>query len=176
MAWLSRFDRLSPILRLVLKCGRVPAVALVITGVALIGPAAGPGILFTARAGSQVLSKTHPSATATAVRAPTPTTTTEPAPPAPPAATPSAVQPPQSGCDAALAYLRANANPAFTLDCPGNAYGHEAMTCINTAGFCSGSMVIAIADPCPAAYMNEAANSWILYGIRPGPIDPYGSC
>ena len=37
-------------------------------------------------------------------------------------------------------------------------------------------MVIAIAVPCPAAYMNEAANSWILYGMRPGPIDPYGSC
>ena len=50
------------------------------------------------------------------------------------------------------------------------------MTCAYRAGFCPGQMVIAIADPCPAAYMNEAANSWILYGIRPGPIDPYGSC
>jgi hypothetical protein len=110
-----------------------------------------------------------------------PTTTAERAPLqskafSQPPTPPPAVQAPQLGCDAALAYLRANADPAFTLECPGNAYGHEAMTCEYRAGFCPGQMVIAIADPCPAAYMNEASNSWVVAGIRAGPIDPYGAC
>jgi hypothetical protein len=35
--------------------------------------------------------------------------------------------------------------------------------------------MIIIADPCPAAYMNEAENSWIVIGDR-GAIDPFGSC
>ena len=50
------------------------------------------------------------------------------------------------------------------------------MTCAFVAGYCPGRQVIAIAVPCPAAYMNEAENSWIVYGLRPGPIDPYGYC
>ena len=76
----------------------------------------------------------------------------------------------------AVRYLRANANPQFTLECPGNAFGREAMTCAYRAGFCPGYAVIAIADPCPAAYMNEASNSWVLMGLRSGSIDPYGAC
>jgi hypothetical protein len=36
--------------------------------------------------------------------------------------------------------------------------------------------VIAIADACPAAYMNEASNSWVLTGRSRAPIDPFGWC
>jgi hypothetical protein len=50
------------------------------------------------------------------------------------------------------------------------------MTCVDYAGVCPGSKVIAIADPCPAAYMNEASNSWVLTKQSTRPIDPYGSC
>jgi hypothetical protein len=50
------------------------------------------------------------------------------------------------------------------------------MTCINIAGVCPGQHIIAIADPCAAAYMNEAHNSWVLAGKLPGEIDPYGYC
>jgi hypothetical protein len=50
------------------------------------------------------------------------------------------------------------------------------MTCLNDAGVCAGEAVIAIADPCPAAYMNEASNSWVLEGKSTAPIDPYGEC
>jgi hypothetical protein len=50
------------------------------------------------------------------------------------------------------------------------------MTCVNVAGVCPGEQVIAISDPCPAAYMNEASNSWVLLGESSASIDPYGSC
>jgi hypothetical protein len=80
------------------------------------------------------------------------------------------------GCAAALAYLATHAAPGFTFECPGYADGHQAMTCINTPGLCSGMKLIAINDPCPAAYMNEASNSWVLEGLRSAPIDPYGYC
>jgi hypothetical protein len=50
------------------------------------------------------------------------------------------------------------------------------MTCVNEPGYCPNQMVIAIAVPCPAAYMNEASNSWVLLGLRAGSIDPYGAC
>jgi hypothetical protein len=50
------------------------------------------------------------------------------------------------------------------------------MTCENVAGVCPGAKIIAIADPCAAAYMNEANNSWIISGLRKGTIDPYGYC
>jgi hypothetical protein len=81
-----------------------------------------------------------------------------------------------SGCAAALAYLTAYAYPGFTLECPGGADGREAMTCSNEPGLCPGQNVIAIADACPAAYMNEASNSWVLMGRSSAPIDPYGTC
>jgi hypothetical protein len=80
------------------------------------------------------------------------------------------------GCGAALSYLSAHAAPGFHFECPGYALGHQAMTCINVAGVCPGSHLIAISDPCSAAYMNEASNSWVLEGRRRAPIDPYGYC
>ena len=80
------------------------------------------------------------------------------------------------GCSAALAYLQTYAAKGFTLECPGDAEGHDAMTCLGEQGTCPASAVIAIADPCPAAYMNEASNSWVLLGASDAPIDPYGSC
>ena len=123
--------------------------------------------------------------TTTSTVPPTTTTTSTTAPPPPPApaattppppaaaqATPapqttraSAVAPsPQEAsvwsCGAAVAYLSAHAFPGFTFECPGNAQGREGMTCLNEPGVCPGEAIIAIAEPCPAAYMNEASNSW----------------
>jgi hypothetical protein len=113
---------------------------------------------------------------------PTTTTTVPPAPPmpvAPPAA--PGIAPPRGqasawGCAAAVAYLSAYAYPGFTFECPGNALGREGMTCVNAAGVCPGESIIAIADACPAAYMNEASNSWVMEGQSTAPIDPYGAC
>jgi hypothetical protein len=50
------------------------------------------------------------------------------------------------------------------------------MTCYDIAGICPGYGIIVIHDPCPAAYMNEAHNSWIASGRRSGSYDPYGYC
>jgi hypothetical protein len=72
-----------------------------------------------------------------------------------------------------MAYLATHANPAFHLQCPGWAEGRQAMTCVNIVGVCAGASEIVIADPCPAAYENEAWNSWHMWI---GPYDPYGSC
>ena len=80
------------------------------------------------------------------------------------------------GCAAALAYLQAYAAKGFTLECPGYAEGREAMTCMNQPGRCPGTSVIAIADPCPQAYMNEASNSFVITGAADTPIDPSGPC
>jgi hypothetical protein len=106
-----------------------------------------------------------------------PTTTVPPAAPTESTAAPDA-GPSGYGCPAALAYLAANANSEFSFQCPGYTDGHEAMTCINNAS-CPGEHLIAIADPCPAAYMNEAynSNSWSdSLGEFTRPIDPYGAC
>jgi hypothetical protein len=80
------------------------------------------------------------------------------------------------GCSAALAYLQAYAAKGFALECPGYAEGQEAMTCMRVAGVCPSSAVIAIADSCPQAYMNEASNSYVITGVADTPIDPYGPC
>jgi len=81
------------------------------------------------------------------------------------------------GCDAALAYLTAYAAPGFWLVCPADARGHQAMTaCQSGSSLCSLLRIIVIADPCPAAYMNEASNSWVLMGASDAPLDPYGAC
>ena len=48
--------------------------------------------------------------------------------------------------------------------------------CASLHAPCDEQRVITIADPCPAAYMNEAANSWVLLGLSDDPIDPYGAC
>jgi hypothetical protein len=77
------------------------------------------------------------------------------------------------GCQAALQYLSQHANPEFKLVCPGYAMGHQAMTCYYLQGECPDSAEIVIADPCPAAYENEAWNSWHMGS---GPYDPYGWC
>lgn len=81
------------------------------------------------------------------------------------------------GCAAALAYLNAHAAPGFTLECPAYSQGHQASTsCVSQHSPCDQQHVITIADPCPAAYMNEASNSWVLAGESNAPIDPYGRC
>lgn len=94
---------------------------------------------------------------------------------APPKA-PAAVQPSDYGCGPALAYLSAHAAPGFHFECPGYSLGHQAMTCINVSGVCSGEKLIVISVPCRAAYMNEASNSWSMQGLTNAPIDPYGYC
>jgi hypothetical protein len=100
--------------------------------------------------------------------------------PAPAPSDPSVVPPVGQatawGCGAALAYLQAYAAKSFSLECPGYAEGQEAMTCMNQAGVCPGTSVIAIADPCPQAYMNEASNSFVILGLADTPIDPFGPC
>ena len=113
---------------------------------------------------------------------------TPPAPAAP--VLPAVGQATVWGCSAALAYLSAYAAPGFTLDCPGYAEGHEAMTCIHGTpeypDACLNGPTIAISDPCPQAYMNESANSWNLtgqlsveqakFGVSYADIDPFGAC
>ena len=100
--------------------------------------------------------------------------------PAPAPSDPSVVPPlggaSSWGCSAALSYLQAYAAKGFALECPGYAEGQEAMTCLRVAGVCPASAVIAIADPCPQAYMNEASNSYVITGVADSPIDPYGPC
>ena len=97
-----------------------------------------------------------------------------PAPPPPVAAAPAV--PAADTCGAALAYLAAHSAPGFQFECPGYALGHQAMTCMNVAGVCPGQKLIAIAVVCPASYMNEASNSWVVIGQSNAPIDPYGYC
>ena len=82
----------------------------------------------------------------------------------------------QSGCPAAVRYLDAYAAPGFTVECPGNALGHQAMTCVDHAPVCPETKIIAIADACPNAYMNEASNSWVETGRSDARLDPYGPC
>lgn len=79
------------------------------------------------------------------------------------------------GCADALAWLGTHSAPGYRFVCPGYAYGHQAMTCNNTS-LCPGERLIVIAEPCPAAYKNEAHNSWILSGLASGVIDPFGYC
>jgi hypothetical protein len=84
---------------------------------------------------------------------------------------------PLSGCGAAVRYLRQNAAPGFAVVCPGDALGHQAMTCWNTPGVCPDRKVIVIADPtCDAAIRNEALNSWLVTRELVAPIDAYGHC
>jgi hypothetical protein len=129
------------------------------------------------------------ASTPVASTAPTPASTPAPAPPPVPAV-PAIGQATAWGCSAALAYLQTYAAPGFTLDCPGYAEGHEAMTCLyDTPAYpdaCPNGHTIAISDPCPQAYMNESANSWTLtgqlsteqqkFGVSYADIDPFGPC
>jgi hypothetical protein len=111
------------------------------------------------------------------VAAPAPAATVAAAPaPSDPGLVPPVGQATAWGCGAALAYLQAYAAKGYTLECPGYAEGREAMTCLNQATACPGTSVIAIADACPQAYMNEASNSYVLLGQADTPIDPFGAC
>lgn len=110
------------------------------------------------------------------VQKPAPTPTTAATVPAPPEASGSGHAAVGYGCRAAYAWLAGHAAPGFHFVCPGNALGHQAMTCEDVAGVCPAEKVIVIAVPCPAAYMNEAHNSWILAGLARGALDPYGYC
>jgi hypothetical protein len=118
---------------------------------------------------------TAPIIAPTTTAPPPPPPTTAPAPP-PPARVAVAAVPSGYGCGPAIAYLRVHAAPGFSFECPGWADGHQAMSCDNVPGVCLGTMVIAISTPCPAAYMNEASNSWVLLGKSDAPLDPYGYC
>jgi len=119
---------------------------------------------------------TTSTTTTTTAPPPPPTTTTAPPPPAP--ASSSAVPPEGEatayGCGPALAYLAAYAAPGFQLVCPGDSQGHQATTCISSYPCAPGQKMIIITVPCPAAYMNEAHNSWAIQDG--GTIDPYGYC
>jgi hypothetical protein len=117
---------------------------------------------------------TTPTAAVAATPAPAPAPAPTPAS-SDPATLPAVGQATAWGCGAAIAYLQAYAAKGFTLQCPGYADGREAMTCWNTSS-CPGSAVIAIADACPQAYMNEASNSLVMTGAAEAPIDPYGPC
>jgi hypothetical protein len=134
------------------------------------------------------------------VAVPGPSTSTTTASPAPPAASDlaggapaGAVTPlastarppaPAAGCAAALTYLSTHAAPGFQSICPGDADGAQALTCFGHAPCAPGQRMIVIADPCPAAYMNEAHNSWVLLHNAVGTpipggnstIDPFGYC
>ncbi len=94
-----------------------------------------------------------------------------------PTGLPPAGEATRSGCAAALTYLYTYAAPGFVFQCPAAAEGHQAATmCASTSAPCDSERLIEIADPCPAAYMNEASNSWVLLGASDVPIDPYGQC
>ena len=98
---------------------------------------------------------------------------------------------PSGGCAAALAYLAAHAAPGFVSYCPHAAGGNAAQTVVPPQAVTNPAAVkgmIYIADPnCPAAYMNEAANSHghlvpdadgsgNYHWVWPVPFDPYGGC
>ena len=127
---------------------------------------------------------TTTSDTTTTTVAPTTTTVAVTSTTAPSTGLPPYGQATAYGCGPALAYLRAYAAPAFRVECPGDALGHEGMTCYSEAPCAPGERLIAVAVPCPAAYMNEAHNSWVLqHEVEGTPIpdgnpaiDPYGHC
>lgn len=132
-----------------------------------------------------VADRSQSSTVAGPARAVTPTTTSpEPAPastppplPGPQASATASAPDPGPGCQAALAYLAAHAAPGFQVACPAWADGHQATTICDDAPECiPGTAWIWIADPCPAAYMNEASNSWVLIGESAAPWDPFGYC
>lgn len=170
--------------------------AVVLTGCSVATPAARHHVVRSAPA---VYTRTPGTTTTTTTPPPpvtaTTTTTTTPAPDVPPMGRATAW-----GCGPALAYIAAYAAPGFTAKCsPGDAQGAQATTCVNvTASVVPGDVcgpgqkLIKISEPCPAAYMNETFNSWVVMGEAPpgGPaylnvglgqnvaqwIDPYGAC
>lgn len=77
------------------------------------------------------------------------------------------------GCKAAITYLEAAAPLGTEIICPANpeitrdehGVTHQAMSCINNDQYCPNKMLIAIVDPCPQAYLNEAENIWALKNL-----------
>lgn len=117
-------------------------------------------------------SSARPVATARAIGSQAPDRSTA----VPSSARPGVAVPVGFGCKPALAWLASHAAPGFRFVCPGYADGHQAMSCVNVSGVCPGEAIVVIAVPCPAAYMNEAHNSWIIAGLATGSLDPYGYC
>ncbi len=149
----------------------------------------------TTTTGPPSTAPTAPPATTTAPAAPPATAPTPPpttsasatttTPAATPTTAPADLAPSPStapvdtgyGCADAVAYLKAHADPAYQIICPADSGpGSEAFTCSNLPGACVGFQEVIITDPCPAAYMNEASNTWVIDGKSDAPIDPYGSC
>jgi hypothetical protein len=108
---------------------------------------------------------------------PAPTTTTTSAPVVEVAGV--STIPEDYGCAAALAYLAIHAKPGTVSYCPHYAEGHSAETRLVLA-YGVASTEVYIAEPCPAAYKNEASNSWGHWEGRSWipdyPLDPYGTC
>lgn len=157
-----------------------PAAAQAAKATAAAAAPAGTAATATATAKVKATAKAAPAKDVAVEKYPNPSLTTS-STPVPVAAAKTAA--PAYGCAAALAYLHAHAEPHFIIKCPAAAYNAQggpaqAMTCVSHPPQCPANTgVIAIADPCPTAYMNEAANSWIALGLRPGAMDPYGpSC
>lgn len=137
--------------------------------VATHGAYALPGSVHTRTVVRPVTPSGSPPTSAPAQSAVTPTTSAS--------GLPAVGQATASGCAAALLYLNAYAAPGFTLECPASSRGHQASTsCVSQNSPCDEQRIVTIADPCPAAYMNEASNSWVLMGESTAPIDPYGQC
>jgi hypothetical protein len=96
-----------------------------------------------------------------------PPTTRAPAPPPPPSTTVAAPTPPPDSCAASIAAVEARGlypAPGFAVICPGNALGHEGMTCMNEPGLCPAVSEIIISVPEPDVVANEFENSRIFAG------------
>jgi hypothetical protein len=71
-------------------------------------------------------------------------------------------------CSASIAEVEARGlypAPGFAVTCPGNALGHEGMTCLNISGICPGRAEIAISLAEPFVVANEFENSRIFAHI-----------
>jgi hypothetical protein len=144
-----------------------------------IPPQADPGTLPIVESIPTTTLPPPPTTTTSSTTSTTTTTTTAPpvAEPIVTASPPQQQSNPGDGCQAALAYLQSHAAPGFVAMCPHDAEGHQAETICDNAPRCQpGTMFIYIADPCPAAYMNEASNSYVLIGQSNAPWDPFGYC
>jgi len=174
-------------------CFVVPVVVLLVAVVAVAGIATARADAGPTRTGLILSGPPSAGGQSSAPAVPHPSISIGPAAPAPARGTPTPAPaaagstratPTGSGCAAALAYLSAHAAPGFRLVCPGDAGGYQALTCLGQAPCGYDQAMIVIADPCPAAYMNEAHNSWVLLHEVTGvpipdgnpAVDPYGHC
>jgi hypothetical protein len=136
-----------------------------------------PPATTTAPTAPPATAPTPPPTTSASATTTTPAATPTTAPAAPAPSTTTAPVDTGYGCADAVAYLKAHADPAYQIICPADSGpGSEAFTCSNLPGSCVGFQEVIITDPCPAAYMNEASNTWVIDGKSDAPIDPYGSC